>query len=487
MRLYFHILRAHAGPFVFALITVMFIFLLQFIMKFIDQLVGKGLSMWVIGELMTLSLAWMVVLAVPMAVLVSTLMGFGTLSSQNEIAAMKASGMSLYRMIAPVAIASLLVTYGMVKFNNDILPEANHRVKVLMVDIRRQKPTLTIVPGLFSQDISGYSILARKTFEHSNDLEGVTIFDYTDPSTNVVVTARRGTVSFTPDYRKLILDLYDGEIHRLGTQNMQEYRKLHYEKHRIIMNAEGFDFERSNENAFSRGDRELSAQAMQQIVDSLEQVNAQARDEALRPARSTNETQWRMLHAPKVAAPTVQSQQVKTARVLSPTARAFTVAVPANLPAPQHAATTRQQAITVALNRVRSTINSIDNQISTIRYNQDQINQYLVEINKKYSLPVACFVFVFIGAPLGIMARRGSFGVAASLSVGFFLLYWASLIGGEKLADRGLISPWIGMWMADIFLGVLGMYLTFRMARETPTINWLTFRRFVPRYLRAAE
>src|ERR1051326_1760678 len=331
MRLYFHILRAHAGPFVFALITVMFIFLLQFIMKFIDQLVGKGLSMWVIGELMTLSLAWMVVLAVPMAVLVSTLMGFGTLSSQNEIAAMKASGMSLYRMIAPVAIASLLVTYGMVKFNNDILPEANHRVKVLMVDIRRQKPTLTIVPGLFSQDISGYSILARKTFEHSNDLEGVTIFDYTDPSTNVVVTARRGTVSFTPDYRKLILDLYDGEIHRLGTQNMQEYRKLHYEKHRIIMNAEGFDFERSNENAFSRGDRELSAQAMQQIVDSLEQVNAQARDEALRPARSTNETQWRMLHAPKVAAPTVQSQQVKTARVLSPTARAFTVAVPANL------------------------------------------------------------------------------------------------------------------------------------------------------------
>ena len=461
MRLYFHILRAHAGPFAFALITVMFIFLLQFIMKFIDQLVGKGLSMWVIGELMTLSLAWMVVLAVPMAVLVSSLMGFGTLSSHNEITAMKASGMSLYRMIAPVAIAALLLTYGMVIFNNDILPEANHRVKVLMVDIRRQKPTLTIVPGLFSQDISGYSILARKTFEHSNDLEGVTIFDYTDPSTNVVVTATRGTVSFTPDYRKLILDLYNGEIHRLGIQNMQEYRKLHYERHRIVMNAEGFDFERSNENAFSRGDRELSAQAMQHLVDSLELINAQAQEEVLRRT-STVEVPWRMMHAPLVRSPK-------------------------GLPVQQDAVSRRREAITVALNRVRSTMNSIDNQTTMIRYNQDQINQYVVEINKKFSIPVACFVFVFIGAPLGIMARRGSFGVAASLSVGFFLLYWASLIGGEKLADRVLISPWIGMWIADIFLGLLGAYLTFRMAKETPTINWLTLRRFIPRYLRVTE
>src|SRR5437667_2206179 len=133
MRLYLHILRAHLAPFAFALVTVMFIFLLQFIMKFIDQLVGKGLSMWTISELITLNLAWMVVLAVPMAVLVATLMAFGTLSAHSEITAMKASGMSLYRMIAPVAIASLLLTYLLLDFNNNVLPDANHRVKILMV------------------------------------------------------------------------------------------------------------------------------------------------------------------------------------------------------------------------------------------------------------------------------------------------------------------------------------------------------------------
>src|SRR5689334_16372699 len=225
----------------------MFIFLLQFLMRAVDQLVGKGLSAWVIGELLALSLSWMVVLAVPMAVLVATLMAFGKLSSQNEITAMKAAGMSLYRMVIPVALAAVVLTWLLVLFNNDVLPEANHRFKVLMIDIRRTKPTLTIQPGLFSQDIQGYSIIARKTFETSNDLEGVTIYDYTDPSTNVVVTAEKGRVSFTPDYRKLIMDLSDGEIHQVGTRDMQSYRKMRFTRHRIVMDAEGFDFERTGE------------------------------------------------------------------------------------------------------------------------------------------------------------------------------------------------------------------------------------------------
>lgn len=485
MQLSLHILRAHVGPFLFAFVTVMFIFLLQFIMKFIDQLVGKGLSMWVIGELITLSLAWMVVLAVPMAVLVATLMAFGSMSSNNEITAMKASGMSLYRMIAPVALAALVVTFLMLEFNNEVLPEANHRVKVLMVDIRRQKPTLSISAGLFSQDISGYSILARRTFERSNDLEGITIYDYTDPSTTVLVTAERGTVSFTPDFRHLVMDLYDGEIHRLDRQNMEEYRRLKYTRHRIIMNTEGFDFERSNENAFSRGDRELSARDMETIVDSLESVNLAASREAARIDVAGPDARMRHALPPSVQAspkPFSWPGQVPPAPGQSPPTPGR---VPA--PAPPGSIAAHTQAITMALNKVRAAINGIENQMVTIRYNQEQIDQYLVEIHKKYSIPVACLVFVFIGAPLGIMARRGSFGVAASLSVGFFLLYWAALIGGEKFADRGLMPPWLGMWMANIALGILGLFLTLRMAREHPTIHWGALKRFLPRSLRTPD
>ena len=453
MRLDFHILRAHIAPFLFSFVTLMFIFLLQFVMKFIDQLVGKGLSWWVIGELITLNLAWMVVLAGPMSVLVSTLMGFGTLSANHEVTAMKAGGMSLYRMMLPVLLVSLVLTYLMIEFYNKVLPEANHRVKVLMVDIRKVKPTLAILPGLFSQELAGYSILARKTFENSNDLEGITIYDYTDPATNVVVTAERGKVSFTPDQRKLIMDLFNGEIHQVGTSNFQSYRRMRYVRHRIVMNTEGFDFERSNENALSRGDREMSAGDLQRLADSLEVVNAAARSRVPLSGREG----------------------------FTPYG-AFRRSIPGSPGAPS--LPLRAQAIQLAIVNARATASAIDNQMMLVKYNQDQINQYLVEFNKHYAIPVACIVFVFIGAPLGIMARRGTFAVAASMSFGFFLIYWAALIGGEKLADRAIIPPWIGMWGADLVIGAIGIYLTVRMGRETPSINWAWFRKFVPRWLR---
>lgn len=453
MKLYLHILRAHAGPFIASFVILMFIFVLQFLMKAVDQLVGKGLNPMVIAELIALSLAWMVVLAVPMSVLVATLMAFGRLSSQNEITAMKASGMSLYRMMGLVLVCAGILTSLLIQFNNHILPESNHKFKTLMIDIRRKKPTMSIQRGIFSQDLQGYSILARTTYEYSNNLDGITIYDYTDPSMNVVVTAKRGKVSFTPDYRKLIMDLQDGEIHQLNMTEYESYRKLRFTRHRIVMNAEGFDFERSGNNAFSRGDRELSAQAMGVMVDSLEAANAVARLRAIQPVPAPSNR----LPIPRPGAVSLTAKDIEI------------------------------QAIAGALNTTRGVLNAIDNQAMLIKYNQDEINQKLVEIHKKYAIPFACLVFVFIGAPLGIMARKGTFGVAASVSMGFFLLYWASLIGGEKLADRGFLSPWLGMWMGNIILGVLGILLTVRMGRETPRVDWNAMRRFVPAFLRTPD
>jgi lipopolysaccharide export system permease protein len=140
-----------------------------------------------------------------------------------------------------------------------------------------------------------------------------------------------------------------------------------------------------------------------------------------------------------------------------------------------------------ALTRATVLKNVIEAEFTRSGYYARQIHEYSVEIYKKYSIPFACVVFVLIGAPLGIMARRGTFGVAASLSLGFFLLYWACLIGGEKLADRGLLQPWFGMWSANIIIGLLGLYLTFKMARESLTINWSALRRFFPKQWQAEE
>ena len=443
-----HILRVHIVPFIAAFLLLMFIFLLQYLMKSLDQLVGKGLSAGVISELIVVSLAWMVVLAVPMAVLIATLMAFGGLASTNQITAMRASGMSLYSMMMPVLLASCVVCFFLVKFDNDVLPDANHKVKVLTIDISRKKPTLTLVPGLFEPLMQGRTILVRKTFEHSNDLEGVTILDSSDPLFYNTITAERGRISFSPDYRKLIMDLEDGEIHQLSVRDFQEYRKIRFTRHRISMDAEGFSFQRSQESAFSRGDREMSADAMRIIVDSLRHLQDRSRERI----QAILNSQMAGVGNPSKMTPTI------------PRGEDFTPYV----------------ASSAAMLR-----NTLQSEFLQLHYFDLEAKKYLVEIHKKYSIPVACIVFVLVGAPLGIIARRGTFGVGASLSLGFFLLYWACLIGGEKLADRGLIEPWVGMWTANIVIGIMGAYLTYRTARESPTIDWSVFTRFVPKSWRS--
>lgn len=450
MKISLHILKAHIAPFIGSFCILMFLFILQFIMKFMDQLVGKGLSGAVIAELMLLNLAWMVVLAVPMAVLVATLMAFGGMAASNEITAMKAGGISLFRMMAPVIAVSLLLTYAMIEFNNKVLPEANHRSKTLTIDIRRKKPTLTLIPGLFNQDIPGYSMLVRKTFEESNELQGITIYNYSNPNKNTVITAKHGSLSFSSDYRKLIMDLYNGEIHELDNTKPNLYRIIKFERQRLTTHAEGFDFERSGVNTFSRGDRELSSGEMRYMVDSLSKLSEDIQRRLNAYTKGLNE-------------------------------KLFLGSVDSN--SSQKAFWKNIEQYTNIKSQLMFYQNNIESDISNLSYQQKQIREYLVEIHKKYSIPVACFVFILVGAPLGVMARRGGFGVAASLSLGFFLLYWASLIGGEKLADRQFIEPWIGMWIANIVIGTLGIFLTYKIGKENIELNFSWWKKIIPQRL----
>jgi len=402
-------------------------------MRFIDQLVGKGLGGWVIVELITMNLAWMVVLAVPMSVLVATLMAYGNLSSANEITAMKSSGASVTQLMLPSVIVATFLAAFLVYFNNEILPDANHRAKSLIIDIRRKKPTLTIQSGVFCKDISGYSILAGKTFEKTNELLDVKIYDYNNPESEIILTAKKGNVSFSPDYQNLIMDLTDGEIHELSTTDVQTYRRIKFQHHRIAIFVEGLMFERSAEGTFERSDRELNAKDMKQIVDSLEHINAEIRTSTQMKIRA---------HFSKLLSGNFESNQQKKAN------NEF-------VPFVQNSYNTH------------FFFSTISNDISQIEYYQNQIDEFLVEIHKKYSIPFACIVFALVGAPLGMMVRRGGFGIAATLSLGFFLLYWSFLVSGEKFADRNIISPFVGMWSANILLTVLSFFLIRKSQQHT--------------------
>jgi lipopolysaccharide export system permease protein len=443
-----HILRTHVAPFFFSVVVLVFIFLLQALIKFLDQLAGKGLSVFVIAEWFVLSLSYIIVLAVPMGILVATLMAFGNLAANNEITAIRATGVSLYYMMIPPFFASIVLCWFLIQFNNDVLPDSNHKLKVLTQDIYRKKPTLTIVPGLFSQEIPGYSILVRKTFEHSNDLEGITIFDNTQNTLNTTITAERGTISFSPDYRKLIMDLSDGEINEVNAVDFKEYRRIRFVKHRIAMDAQGYEFQRSQESSVGRSDREMSAADMRDVVDSL------SREQSKSKARIAQ----------------VIQQDIST--------------IFSNAKRPPQPYQTTTDPITTAGFRLSSMRTTVTIEQARMEMFETQKREYEVEIYKKYSIPVACIVFVFVGAPLGIIARKGSFGVSASVSLGFFLFYWACLLQGEQLANRGFLAPWFGMWVANIVIGIVGLYLTYRIARENLVFDWTLLTRFVPKRLR---
>jgi lipopolysaccharide export system permease protein len=444
-----YILKSLIGPFIFALSTVIFIFLFQFLIKSLDQFVGKGLSIWVIIQLISLNLAWMLTLAVPMAVLVCSLMAFGSLSSGNEITIMRASGISLVRLMLPLMFFSLILFYLMIIFNNDILPEANHKARVLLYDISKTKPTFILDDGKFSNDLNGVQIMVKKTFPNSNNLEGVYIYMYSDPKNKNLLTAKSGDISFSTDFKKIIMNLNDGEIHQLNLKDVNNsYRKIKFEKHRLTFDAEGFGFKNSNESVFARGERELSAGAMNLVVDSLKKLQINSKDKFIESV--TNDL--------------IRLQKIK-----------FTDTVFLKQPVVMNDTLTNKnpafynnKVLTVydSLNNVLLTFknkgNEYKNLVASSVLLEKQIDSYQVEIYKKYSIPFACVVFAMVGAPLGFRVRKGGFGIAAGLSLLFFLLYWVCLMGGEKLADRTLLSPFMGMWIANIIIGMLGLYLMFK-------------------------
>jgi lipopolysaccharide export system permease protein len=411
-------------------------------MKSIDQLIGKGLSLWIIVQLISLNLAWMLTLAVPMSVLVATIMAFGSLSSNNEITIMKASGVSLTKLMFPVLICAAILTYLMVLFNNEVLPEANHKARVLLQDISKTKPTFFLESGKFSEDIGGAKIFVRRTFENSNELEGVYIYDYANPNSKNLVTAEKGNISFTNDFKNIVMNLQNGEIHQLNVVDMaNRYRKVEFTKHRIILDAAGFGFQRSSDNAFIRGDRELSAGAMNLIVDSINRTRVKARENLMNGILTDINSLFRI----KFIDTTLQRNN------------------------PEAKIDTANKTGFVSYNEVPLIYRSfmgkllqLKNQPQIEKQLDKQIDVYNVEIYKKYSIPFACLIFILIGGPLGYKVKRGGFGIAAGFSLFFFLLYWASLIGGEKLADRDLMSPFWGMWLVNIILGIFGLYLMFK-------------------------
>jgi lipopolysaccharide export system permease protein len=448
-----YILREHVGPFLFGLAVITFVLIMDFILEIINMVVAKGLSVWTILLVFALNLAWMLALSVPMAVLVSTLMAFGRLSQDNEITAFKASGVSLYRLVFPPLLVSILISLGLIWFNNKILPEANHEARLLMSDIHQKRPTLSLREGIFEDQIPGYHILVKKIDQKTSEVEGITIYDQKDRIYPRTIIAEKGNVEFTPDGNTMIFELFNGEIYDLDENDPGYHRRIAFDHQTIYVSDIGTQLTRRTSDF--RTDREMNTSRMLEDVKKHEQsisISEQMIDQIAGSKANA-------IFASKTESEIKNKNQLPS-----------------------------DQKVFLRMHQENQNILSeLKNHWANILSQKRQGNSLMVEVHKKYSIPFACLVFILVGAPLGIMARKGGMAVGLGLSLGFFILYWAFLIGGEELADRGLIPSFWAMWSANILIGMAGIYILIRSAREVTFISWKWTEKFIPKMFRKKQ
>ncbi len=462
------ILRALPGPFLGWLGTLMFLLLMQFLIRYLPDIAGKGLPLGVVVELVAYNLAYMVVLAVPMSALLASLMVFGRLAESNAYAVIKNSGISLLQLLWPALLAGLALTLGMTYFNNVVLPESNFRARNLWQDIRSKKPGFELQPGVFYDGINNYSILvqALPPDAETSELIDITIFDYSEGvSRQAIIKARNGRIEAQSDYVDLVLE--HGEMHRLlpaaraGTR--ERYERLRFYRYRLRLDLSDFAFERSDPRDGYRTDRTTPTAEMIRFVDSLK-VSIAGHTDRLRGSALAlvADSSWRraapepLLDLPAPAPPDTTTPPVERAAL-------------AGL-----RWVDRQQVYDVALEQARRLRTQIDDTRRDVEWEAQRADRYRVEIHKKYSIALACLIFLLIGAPLGLSIRRGGLGTVGALALGIFLFYWVTLVQGEKLADRGLLVPWVGMWIANIMMIGIGLWLIVYVSfdlRATPPLR----------------
>lgn len=473
-RLQQEILKNHIGPFLFCFFTVMFILLMQFLILHIDKLVGKGLALGIIIELILTNLAYMVVLAVPMSVLVSTLIAFGRFSEWNELSAVKAAGVNPIRLMTPVYLAAILLFAGLAYFSNNILPESNHRARSLFIDIRMQKPAFDLDPGTFFTGIEGNTFLVDQVENESDTLRNITLFREEEGERGrATIQARTGWLE-SPSPALLTLWLRDGHLLQYppgSAPNPDRVERYRFDRHRISFDLSELSFSRTDPQQRNRNDRTMSSRAMLAVVDTLRMEKSRELEsylersgEQLTEDRSNRETGSAGLGS-VIDDETAESNYHSRYRILN------------EIKSDELTARIASQSVA----NLGSWRSELENLQQNLLWRDQRIAEYLVEVHKKFSIPFACILFVFLGAPIGMLTRKGNIGVAALIAAVLLTLYFLAIIQGEKWADRLVIPPWFGMWGINILMALAGSLLTFKVSSEGRWRRWLPGTKREPR------
>jgi lipopolysaccharide export system permease protein len=435
-----YLLRSHIGPFFFAFGALTGVILINTIARQMADLAGKGLTGDVILQFFVLSLPSNIALTLPMAVLVAVLYTFSQMAAENEIAALKASGIDLRRMVLPLLMVAAAIAGGMAWFNDRVLPESNHQWRQLMVDIAQKSPLLTLreqtINTVPTGGINRYYLQASQIQATTNRLKDVVIYDVTEPRLSRTIYADSGTMAFNASRTDLFLTLYDGYLHEVSFDDPGNFQRLEFQQQVMRIPDVGNELHRQSGGGY-RGDREMTTAMLQSRIDTLRAELARVHENVAQVA--LNDLDHMM------------GREIPTP---SPSAGYF---------GPRWADGMAPDEVTQL---VASDLRASGDRVRGL---ERQVREFRVEVQKKYSIAAATLVFVLVGAPIALRFPRGGVGLVIAASLLIFAIYYVGLIGGETLADEGYISPIVAMWFTNVVMGVFGLVGVMRMGREATT------------------
>jgi lipopolysaccharide export system permease protein len=472
-----YLLRQLAAPFIFALAALTSLMLLSQIAKKFGALVGKGLPWTVIGEVFALSLPFIVAMTLPMAVLLAVLYTFSHLAADNEITAMRASGISGYQILKPVLIWGVCMAAFNFAFVDQVLPRSNARLRALLIDIGRKKPTFELREQVINEvPPSQYFLRASRIDAATGKLRGVTIYDVGGEASRRIIYADSGAMAYAEGQTDLSLRLYDGSIHQYRPAEPTRFQLTYFSVNDIrVKNV--YDQLQRNTSESIRGDREMSTCEMLEVIRDARDQQELARKE--RAELVENDLRTLLALPPGLPAPP-PAPDTRNRGYCGWLETIQTLVLPKTVEAQASAQGLSSQLPQAPRARVRlSSWSEVATAADRVREADRRADRYAVEVHKKWAISLACVSFVIIGIVLALRFPRAGIGLVIGGGLAVFSIHYVGLTAGESLADRGHLSPWVAMWAPNILLTILGVFGLVRVSRESGTTRGGDFQEII--------
>ncbi|MDD2635976.1 MAG: LptF/LptG family permease [Bacteroidales bacterium] len=471
-----YIVKAFIGPWIITFLICVFLLLMQFLWKYIDDLVGKGLEWNIIVELLFYASLTLVPLALPLSILLATIMTFGGLGEKNELFAMKSGGISLYRIMYPLLIFNIIISFGAFYFANNLLPYTNLKMRSLLFSIQQQRPEVNIRNGIFTEPVDNLSIKVDRKYRNNNTLEGVLIYDHRNlAGNNNVTTAKAGNIKITEDKTVLIMELFDGfryedlklDKNKKKSNKTRPHQTSKYKKQIVYIELDGLGLDRSNEDLFKNGFEMLNNQQLTLAADSLSRSLHKREQEIWFNLKKYSlfkgEASWLNQSEEQKQIAQIEVQELF---IEDPKFAINSDSVFANLNLNQ-----KNKVIDFALNYSRAAKQYVEVTDIEVQGYKRWIARHDIEWHRKYMLSIACLLFFLVGAPLGAIIRKGGFGLPVIISVFIFLIYYVISITFEKTVRELVLAPEIGMWISSYMLIPVGFFLIYRTANDSMRVS----------------